>query len=427
MDKVVYDTIEETLYTKKLTNGLHVFLLPKKEVAKTYGIFMTNYGSVDRTFIPINEKEEITVPDGIAHFLEHKLFEKEDRDVFTDFLSQGASPNAYTSSTKTAYLFSSTKMAEKNVETLLDFVQAPFFSDQSVEKEKGIIAQEIKMYDDQPDFQAYMGTIQNMFEHHPVRIDIAGTVESIQTITKEDLYTCYHTFYHPSNMVLFVGGNFDVTSMINLIEQNQAKKNFPSPPKMERHFPNESKHVGKKDSTIYLPVSIPKVTIGIKEETKPLKEEQFFKRELLQAMLLEYFFSQSGEFYEQLYNEQLIDESFEYSTTVEESFSFSLISSNTNKPDEFASKVKELLLSTHSLQLTEEELQTMKKKRIGEILRSMNYLESIANNYIHYYFAGIDYFAFIPAVQSLSLQEVNEFLKTWINEEKLTVCKIEQK
>src|SRR5699024_2434976 len=172
----------------------------KKEIAKTYDLFSTNYGAIDQTFIPIGEESKVTVPEGVAHFLEHKLFEKEDRDVFADFGKQGASPNAYTSFTKTAYLFSATNNIEENVETLINFVQDPYFSEQSVEKEKGIIAQEIKMYDDQPDWQSFMGTIKSMFENHPVNIDIAGTVDSIYEITKDDLYTCYNTFYHPENM-----------------------------------------------------------------------------------------------------------------------------------------------------------------------------------------------------------------------------------
>src|SRR5690625_2327834 len=198
-----------------------------------------NYGSTDRTFTPIQQENEITVPDGVAHFLEHKLFEKEDRDVFADFLRQGASPNAYTSFTKTAYLFSATKMIEENVRTLLDFVQDPYFSEASVEKEKGIIAQEIKMYDDQPDWQAFMGTIKNMFKNNPVNIDIAGTVSSIDTITKDDLYTCYRTFYHPSNMVLFVVGNFDHDSLMERIKQNQANKDFPVLEDIKRQMPEE--------------------------------------------------------------------------------------------------------------------------------------------------------------------------------------------
>lgn len=426
MDKLVYDSINETLYKNKLANGLQVYLLPKRNVSKTYGIFMTNYGSIDRTFIPLNEEKKITVPDGIAHFLEHKLFEKEDRDVFTDFLSAGASPNAYTSFTKTAYLFSTTKMVEKNVGTLLDFVQDPFFSEESVEKEKGIIEQEIKMYDDQPHFQGFMGTIKNMFHHHPVNINITGTVASIHTITKEDLYTCYHTFYHPSNMVLYVIGNFEEKSMIQMIERNQANKIFSKNSTIVRDLPEEPAHVAVKESVIHLPVSIPKVTIGIKESNKKLDKETFLHREILQELLLDYFFSTSGEFYEQLYDEALIDDSFSYRTTVEESFSFSLISSNTTQPDQFAKRVKELLISTKSIEITDATLQVMKKKKIGQILRSMNSLEAIANASIHYHFVGIDFFNLIPEVQSITVAEVNEFLRNWIDDERLTVCKIEK-
>src|SRR5699024_9448629 len=248
MNKRTYDSIQETIYQMKLDNGLEVFLLPKEEVAKTYGIFMTNYGSTDRTFIPIDGDKEVTVPDGVAHFLEHKLFEKEDRDVFSDFLRQGASPNAYTSFTKTAYLFSTTKMVEENVITLLDFVQDPFFSDESVEKEKGIISQEIKMYDDQPDWQSFMGTIKNMFENHPVNIDIAGKVSSINEITKDDLYTCYNTFYHPANMVLFVIGNFDQQSLMQTIEKNQSEKKFPEVQEVKRHVEEEPNNVSVKEN-----------------------------------------------------------------------------------------------------------------------------------------------------------------------------------
>lgn len=424
MNERTYDAVQETIYEQKLDNGLHVFLLPKKEVAKTYGIFMTNYGSVDRTFIPIEGEKAITVPDGIAHFLEHKLFEKEDRDVFADFLRQGASPNAYTSFTKTAYLFSATKMIEENVRTLLDFVQDPYFSEASVEKEKGIIAQEIKMYDDQPDWQAFMGTIKNMFKNNPVNIDIAGTVSSIDTITKDDLYTCYRTFYHPANMVLFVAGNFDSKAMMEAIEQNQKQKDFPSMEEIKKNVPEEPAHVVTTQRAIHLPVSIPKAVVGIKESSRRLGPEQFLKHETIQGMLLDYFFSPSGPFYEKLYEEHLIDDSFEYSTTVEEDFSFSLISTNTDKPDEFANRVKQLLLGTAAVRLSEETLEVMKRKRIGQLLRGMNALEFTANQFINYHFAGIDFFELFPYIQQLTLDEVNEFLTNWIEEERLTSLKI---
>ena len=426
MDKLAYPEIEETVIAQKLDNGLQVYLIPKQEVTKSYALFMTNYGSVHRSFIPIGKEEEITVPDGIAHFLEHKLFEKEDRDVFTDFLKNSASPNAYTSFTKTAYLFSTTKSVSENVKILLDFVQEPYFSDASVEKEKGIIEQEIKMYDDQADWQAFMGTIRNMFANHPVHIDIAGTVDSIQKITKEDLYTCYNTFYHPENMTLCVIGAFDVEEMMEMIEENQRAKSFPTFTNVEKHFPEEPVEVKTKESTIQLPVSTPKVTVGIKEAAYELSKEEFLRRDVLQDMLLDYFFSPSGQFYEQLYAEGLIDDSFEYSTNVEKSFSFSLISSNTMKPEQLKERFFEQLLSINTESLNEKELDIMKKKYIGQLLRAMNSLEFIANQYIYYHFVELDFFELNAYVQAITLEDIQQFMEQWITKEQLTVCIIEQ-
>ena len=210
MEKIEFKQLQEELYHEKLENGLEVYILPKKGFNKTFATFTTKYGSIDNHFVPLESEEYIKVPDGIAHFLEHKLFEKEDGDVFQQFSKQGASANAFTSFTRTAYLFSSTSNVELNLDTLMDFVQEPYFSEKTVEKEKGIIGQEITMYDDNPDWRLYYGVIQNLYENHPVRIDIAGTVESISHINKDLLYECYGTFYHPSNMLLFVVGPVNV-------------------------------------------------------------------------------------------------------------------------------------------------------------------------------------------------------------------------
>lgn len=424
MKRQTYKDIAETVYSETLANGLTVILLPKQEMSKTYGVFSTNYGSIDQTFVPIGEEKEVTVPDGVAHFLEHKLFEKEDRDVFGDFGRQGASPNAYTSFTKTAYLFSATTNIEENVELLMDFVQEPYFSDQSVEKEKGIIAQEIKMYDDQADWQSFMGTIKGLFDQHPVKTDIAGTVASIETITKEDLYTCYHTFYHPENMTLFIAGNIDAEKMMHMIKTNQSQKNFTKPEEVKRIFPVEPEQVAMKENKITMPVSIPKCTIGIKESSTELGPEAFLTKDLLLSMILDHYFSKGGQFYQELYADKLIDSSFSFGTNLEKTFGYSSIESNTNQPEEFASKVKELLISTNEATITQEEFATMKKKQIGQLLRSMNSLEYLANQYIHYHTVGIDLFTLIPKIQSLSLEEANIFLQNWITEDRLTVCKI---
>src|SRR5690625_848414 len=425
MNKQTYVDIAETLYSKKLHNGLTVLLLPKEEMSKTYGLFSTDYGSIDRTFVPIGKDHEITVPDGIAHFLEHKLFEKEDRDVFADFSKQGASPNAYTSFTKTAYLFSATNHIEKNVVTLLDFVQDPYFSEQSVEKEKGIIAQEINMYDDQPDWQSFMGTIQAMFKNHPAKIDIAGTVESIHKITKDDLYTCYRTFYHPENMTLFIAGNFDAEEMMQLIVDNQLKKEFVQTDPVERNFPFEPEEVAMKENKLIMPVSIPNCTVGIKESSTTMDKDTFIKKDLLQGMVMNYYFSKGGQFYQELYANDLINSSFNFSTNLEKNFGYTLINTNTNKPEQYANKVKELLLSTNRATFTLEQFEIMKRKKIGQLLRAMNSLEYVASQYTHYHLLDIDFFKLIPTIQSLSIEDLNEFVQNWIKEDRLAVCRIE--
>lgn len=424
MHKDQYETIGETIYKEKLPNGLTVALLPKQEMSKTYAIFATNYGSIDQQFVPLGGTEEIRVPEGIAHFLEHKLFEKEDRDVFQDFGRQGASANAYTSFSTTAYLFSATDNIIENTKTLIDFVQDPYFSEASVNKEKGIIAQEIKMYDDQPDWQSFMGTIKSMFRNHPVNIDIAGTVESIQDITKDDLYTCYNTFYHPENMTLFIAGNFDADTMMNMIQDNQSAKSFAPLADIKRSYPDEPEAVAEKEKVMKMAISIPKCIVGIKEASVPQEPEAFIKRDLYLDIVMDHYYSKGGAFYQDLYQSGLIDSSFYYETTLEKNFGYSMIGSNAQKPDCFAEKVMAQLLSLKDAKISEADFEKLKKKKIGQILRSMNSLEYISNQYIHYQAVGFDFFQLIPVLESVTAEEINAFLNSWIAEERLAVCKI---
>lgn len=423
MHKQTYDQLKETVYTETLDNGLRVFLLPKPEMTKTFGIFTTDYGSIDQSFTPINQKEHVTVPDGIAHFLEHKLFEKEDHDVFQDFTKRGASANAFTSFTKTAYLFSSTTEVENNIETLLDFVQDPYFSDQSVEKEKGIIAQEIQMYDDQPDWRSFFGTLKSMYHHHPVQTDIAGSVASIQDITKEDLYTCYQTFYHPANMVISVAGNFDPDQMMNLIRTNQQAKTFSPLEKIERSFPDEPETVANPKEVIQMPVSISKCMVGIKENVQTI-DASFMEKDLLADMLLEHFYSKSGPFYQELYEKDLIDDSFSFESSREKNFAFSIVGGNTENPDKLADALKAQLMSWNSIQITEEDFVRMKRKKTGELLRGMNSLENMANQFTHYQLLGFDYFDLLPTTEKLTLEAANTFLNNWVHEMNVSVCQI---
>ena len=198
--------INEEVISAKLDSGLDVLLIPKKGYIKKYAIFSTKYGSNDNKFIPINENDVIQVPEGIAHFLEHKLFEEPEGNIFDEFSKLGTNVNAFTNFNQTSYLFSCTDNFCESLELLIKFVQNPYFTDENVEKEKGIIAQEIKMYEDNPGWRVFFNALKGMYFEHPVKIDIAGTIESIQNIDKETLYKCYNTFYNPKNMVLVTVG-----------------------------------------------------------------------------------------------------------------------------------------------------------------------------------------------------------------------------
>ncbi|MFD2925587.1 EF-P 5-aminopentanol modification-associated protein YfmH [Halobacillus naozhouensis] len=424
MEALTYKQLNETVYSETMENGLQVFLLAKPEMAKTFGIFTTNYGSIDQTFTPIGKEEQVTVPEGIAHFLEHKLFEKEDRDVFQDFTKQGASANAFTSFTKTAYLFSATSQIEKNVETLLDFVQDPYFSKESVEKEKGIIGQEIRMYDDQPDWRSFFGTIQSLYHKHPVRVDIAGTVDSIEDITKDDLYTCYETFYHPSNMVLFVAGNIEPEKMMEQIRSNQNRKEFKGIPKIERFYPEEPAEVAKSEASITMPVTTAKAMIGVKEDVSALDGAELVRAELLSGMILDYYFSKSGEFYEQLYKEDLIDSSFQYETELDRQFGFTILGGDSRKPDELAARVKEMLHQLKDNHISEEDFKRMKRKKIGQFMRALNSMEFIANQFTHYHMLGVDLFDVLPTIESLTTSDADQYVENWIKEDSISVFQV---
>ncbi|RBW69906.1 EF-P 5-aminopentanol modification-associated protein YfmH [Bacillus taeanensis] len=424
MNQQTFDQLQETIYQKTLDNGLEVVILPKQEFNKTYATFTTKYGSIDNHFIPHGKKEPIRVPDGIAHFLEHKLFEKEHGDVFQDFSKQGASANAFTSFTRTAYLFSTTQEVKKNLLTLIDFVQAPYFTEKSVEKEKGIIGQEIQMYDDNPDWRAYFGVIENMYHHHPVKIDIAGTIESISKITKDLLYECYETFYHPSNMLLFVVGPVNPDEILKLIEENQNKKDYKAKPEIERFFEQEPKEVAEKKQVLPMAVQTPKCIIGFKEPSPTRQGEELLKHELCVNLLLDIMFGQSSENYEVLYNEGLIDQSFFYDYTEEEGFGFSTIGSNSNKSDQLAEKVWSLIKAFKQGSLTQEAVESAQKKKIGSFLRSLNSPEYIANQYTRYRFNGMNLFDVVPTLENITVEDVVNVLNEHFTEEALTVYQV---
>jgi predicted Zn-dependent peptidase len=406
-----------------MPGGLDVYVLPKEGFNKTYAVFTTKYGSIDNQFVPLGKEEMVRVPDGIAHFLEHKLFEKEDGDVFQQFSRQGASANAFTSFTRTAYLFSSTSNVEENLETLVDFVQDPYFTEKTVEKEKGIIGQEINMYDDNPDWRLFFGLIENMYQEHPVRIDIAGTIESISHITKDLLYECYETFYHPSNMLLFVVGPVDPEAIIRQVRENQQKKPYTDQPEIVRKEVEEPGAVFKKEQEIKMNVQSSKCLVGLKSAHPMNTGEALLKHELTINLILECLFGKSSSDYERIYEKGYIDETFSYDYTEEHGFGFVSVGGDTPEPDKLAEELKQVLFKAKET-ITAEKLELARKKKIGNFLKSMNSPEYIANQFTRYAFLETSLFDIVTVLESITLEDVHRVIQEEIEEDRITVCKV---
>lgn len=421
MQSIHYENLQETLYYEVLDNGLHVYVLPKPGFQKTYATFATKYGSVDNHF-RVEGKPEIRVPDGIAHFLEHKMFEEpEGGDVFAKFASNGASANAFTSFDQTVYLFSATENIMANLETLIDFVQNPYFTDQNVEKEKGIIGQEINMYQDNPDWRVYFGLIEALYKVHPVHIDIAGTIESIGTITKEDLYTCYNAFYHPSNMLLFVVGGVDPEETIAMVKANQARKTYEKQGSIDRLFDPEPEQVAEKQKICRLAVSLPKCLFGFKEKEVGLAPEDQLRRDLTTKLMLDLLFGSSTELYQKLYDEDLISDSFSHEYSSSPQYAFSAAGGDTKDPEQMLKRIREEVDRLKEKGFNQSDFERARKKKMGGYLRMLNSPENIAHEFTRYQFRGSNLFAVLPVYESITLEDVNRRLQEHVDWDQLSV------
>lgn len=420
-----YPQLNETLYTETLENGLQVVLLPKPDFNKTYALFGTDFGSIDQHFTPIGKSEPVNFPDGIAHFLEHKMFEKEDGDVFHEFSKYGAAANAFTSFTRTAYLFSTTHFVEENLKTLLDFVQAPYFTEETVEKEKGIIAQEIGMYEDEASFQLMMGILKNLYPDHPVHIDILGTVESINQITADMLYDNYNTFYHPSNMTLLVVGQIEPEETMALIRSNQEAKDFPEAPIPNRIFPEENLDEITAEETIHMPIQKPKVSLGIRGLRTNLTGEDALRYEIAMSLYMEMLLGPTSEAYLSLYDEGIIDDSYSTEFLFERTFNTINVATDTKQPEEFTKRMKAILLDHQaSADINPEHFELIKRKTIGKVLQALNSLEYIAYQFMSKSYGEATVFDFVPFLEEMTLEETIEVANDYIREELLSVFTI---
>lgn len=430
MEQHYYPQLDETLYRATLANGLQVNLLPKPDYHKTYAVFTTNYGSIDRTFQPLGQSDFVTLPDGIAHFLEHKLFEKKAGDIFEVFGKLGANANAFTSFTRTSYLFSATSRIHENLDTLLDFVQEPYFTEASVEKEKGIIGQEIQMYDDDPNWRLFFGMIQNLYAQHPVHIDIAGTVASIAKITVADLYLAYRTFYQPHNMNLFVVGHIDPQTTLDWITTNQATKDFPAAAKPQRQLPQEAADGSDivVQRQIEMPVQRPKVIVGIKGlDQVPSGRAGLVYRTSLN-LLFEVLFNDSSATYLKLYDQGILDDTFGYEVDLERSFHFACLSGDTQQPTQFAQAMKTVLRqATKGVGLTEARLALVKRDILGKFWQSFNSLEYIANQYAGDDFGTASLFDLPEIMAQIQLTDLQQVAQQFVRPEAMSIFQINPK
>ena len=384
-------------------SGLTVYVYPKEGYRSIYAIIGTNYGSINTCF-SLDGGEKITVPDGIAHYLEHKLFECEEGDAFAKYAKTGASANAYTSFEKTCYLFSCTDRFEESLEILLDFVQEPYFTPQTVAKEQGIIGQEIKMYDDSPEWRVMFNMLENMYHSHPVRIDIAGTVESIAEITAEKLYECYNTFYNLNNMALCVAGNITVEQVLGVLDRKlkPCEKH-----EIRNYFEDEPYEIVKPYIEQDFPVMMPMFNLGFKERAERMLDEKgLAQTEILLSMLA----SPTSKLYRELMDLNLINSSFAYELFEGPGYCSVLFSGESRAPKQAAEMIKDYITRVKTDGLDREEFEIARRAVYGDVISSLNNVSSIANSVLAYHFSNNEMFRHIDAIAEASFEDVEKRL-----------------
>ena len=409
MKKSKLEKLELDLYEETLDNGLKVFIVPKDNVNGIYATFSTKFGSVYQEFIPNGDKKMIKVPLGVAHFLEHKMFEqKDEKDPFTFYSERGCDANANTSNYKTTYLFSGANSFDENINYLLDYVQEPYFTDENVEKEKGIIEQEIKMYDDDPFFKMYDGIIYNSFVKHPIKYPIAGTKEDVYSITKEDLYTCYKTFYHPSNMFLVITGNIDPKDAIEAVKSNQNSKKFDKFNKVKIKEYEEPNKVAKKQEKITMDIEISKLGIGYKIDCskidKPISDIKSYL-----TLLFDLKLGNTSILNEKLKNENLITHDLDFTVVNTDKHVLIIIMVETSNTNKVMDMIEEEL---KNLNINEEELERKKKIRKSNCVYRSDSIYAINNkimsNIMNYDKVIVDDY---KKIDELNMKDMNKIIK----------------
>ena len=402
------DKTGEELYYTTHSSELGIYIIPKKDYSKTYAIFGTRYGSVDSKFVVPGESELTEVPDGIAHYLEHKMFDQPDgSNVFDKFSRYGGNANAFTSFNITAYLFSATSNIEENIETLMDYVQSPYFTEESVQKEQGIIGQEIRMYDDSGSWKLFFNFLNCLYKEHPVKKEIAGTVESISHITPEYLYKCYDTFYNLSNMSIVVVGNVDPVKISKVIE-NCVKKNEPFEEKIKKVYPTEPDEVAKQYAEQSLSVAMPLFMTGFKDTNNGFGGDELLKKSIETNIILKMLFGRSSKFYKSLYEKGLINNRFSLEYTMQPDYAYSSIDGESSDPKAVYEAIINEVEETRKNGLSKEDFERIKKVVWGEYIRSQNDVEDYAVTFLQMLFMDIDYFNFYDVYKTITFEDVQK-------------------
>lgn len=406
MKKTIIDNLDLELYSETLENKLEIYIVPMKNVNNIYVTFSTKYGSNDIEFIPINENKMKKFPLGIAHFLEHKMFEQKNGvDPFSFFSERGCSANANTNQTKTTYLFSGPNFLQENLEYLLDYVQSPYFTDSNVSKEKGIIEQEIKMYLDDPNTQLYEKLLSNCFVNHPIKYPIIGDISNINKITKEDLYECYNTFYNPSNMFIVITGNVEPNSAIETIRNNQSKKKFPIGQKIKIKKYDEPNNVVKTSETLKLNVGIKRCAVAYKIK---LQKDDLYQALLYYTTLFDIKFGSTSILGEKLKQEKIINSNLGigFDNTSEHLLMF--VIGETNEPSLLIEKIKNEL---SNLEISKEDFERKKKTLISSLIYVSDNIFSInrtlMNDIIKYNFVRTNRY---NEIKKLNFKDFNNLI-----------------
>ena len=398
----------ETLYHTRHSSGLGIYIIPKKDYSQTYAIFGTHYGSVDSEFIVPGETEVTSVPDGIAHYLEHKMFDQPDgSNVFDKFAKYGGSANAFTSFNMTAYLVSCTSNVEENLETLLDYVQSPYYTDETVQKEQGIIGQEINMYDDSGSWKVYFNFLGCLYRNHPVKKEIAGTIESISHITPDYLYKCYNTFYNLSNMSIVVVGNVDPDRIADVIEKG-IKKNEPFNEEIKRIYPEEPDEIAAPYAEQKLSVAMPLFMMGFKDTDVGYSGMRLLKKNVEMSILTQMLFGKSSRLYRRLYEQGLITPSFSAEYTMQPDYGYTTVDGESPDPKKVYEMMLEEIDTIRAEGLCEEDFDRIKRYNWGKYIKTMNDVEDYAATYLQLIMMDIDYLDYYEVYKEITFEDIKK-------------------